>query len=877
MKRLSSLMAVLALVASMLGCSKSPEPEPETKVQLRLSGSINAVTRVNGSGFESNDPIGVYVAKDGALTAQHNYLDNAKFSYEDGDILAPMGTEVYWGFGSNPKLSVYAYYPYLANIASSNAVAFSANTDQSTADNFYDSDFLFAKAENLAPQSTPVKLAFDHMLSRINVYITMCDGFTSEDYALIESVKIKNLATGGTISLIDGSVTTGETKSVITPFARMEGAYSAIVFPQKGDMVVEVTMNGKVYQSTVNVDLASKYQYDYYFTISMAQTALLLATTTINGWGWGGSEIVGDMTTFGEKFNNFLMTAEQYVEQDGVWVSNGIKIDTNGDGIICDDEALAVKGIHIPEGTVDDLTGIERFLNLESLSCGETENGIIDTCEGTVSDITLTKLDVSKNTKLRRIIINCNRLRELDVTMLPDLETLCFYKNHLAEIDVTHNPKLKKLDMGYNEITTVDISQNPLLERISLWDCPISEITGLDNTPSMKAFVMYRSNLTELDLSKCTDLEEMRCTYNSNLATMNLSGLNKLEYADCAHNKLNQITLPSADGNLLNDLWVNYNELTSIDVSKNTNLIQLVCDVNKLSALDVTKNTKLERLFCETNEITELDLSKNTALDVLSCYPMNEDDNLLEFIYSDSEEHIVNMTRFEKPAETEVRIGTSDSYTVYDGIIPDECFDATFLNYLKNNIVCFYNSNNSMVGYCLDKNKDGKISYFEAKNVTILNVDNMGLSSLKGIEYFTNLNRLYCNRNQLTSLDLSGNTNLQYLFGYENQLTSLDLSANTNLLFLNCCANQLTSLDLSNNINLRELHCQVNKITELDLSNNKALKWFTCNPMNDENGNNLLTNIYVPMGHQFVGEQYIASDNTIYLDAPVIVQAKSTN
>ncbi len=61
------------------------------------------------------------------------------------------------------------------------------------------------------------------------------------------------------------------------------------------------------------------------------------------------------------------------------------------------------------------------------------------------------------------------------------------------------------------------------------------------------------------------------------------------------------------------------NQLTSLDVSKNTALKRLECSYNQLTSLDVSKNTALTELYCENNQLTSLDVSKNTALTDLYC------------------------------------------------------------------------------------------------------------------------------------------------------------------------------------------------------------------------------------------------------------------
>ena len=61
------------------------------------------------------------------------------------------------------------------------------------------------------------------------------------------------------------------------------------------------------------------------------------------------------------------------------------------------------------------------------------------------------------------------------------------------------------------------------------------------------------------------------------------------------------------------------NNLTRLDVSKNTKLTKLYCEFNQLTGLDLSKNTALTKLGCHDNQLTSLDLSKNTELDTLDC------------------------------------------------------------------------------------------------------------------------------------------------------------------------------------------------------------------------------------------------------------------
>ena len=127
-----------------------------------------------------------------------------------------------------------------------------------------------------------------------------------------------------------------------------------------------------------------------------------------------------------------------------------------------------------------------------------------------------------------------------------------------------------------------------------------------------------------------------------------------------------------------------------------------------------------------------------------------------------------------------------------------------------------------------DTNQDSSLSDTEIAAVKKINCSNKGITNLKGIEYFTSLNILWCTDNQLTALDVSENTALTKLNCCFNKLTSLDVSKNTALTILECNANRLTSLDVSKNTALISLSCVCNQLTSLDVSKNTALTKLNC-------------------------------------------------
>ena len=100
--------------------------------------------------------------------------------------------------------------------------------------------------------------------------------------------------------------------------------------------------------------------------------------------------------------------------------------------------------------------------------------------------------------------------------------------------------------------------------------------------------------------------------------------------------------------------------------------------------------------------------------------------------------------------------------------------------------------------------------------LTLLGCVSNTLSSLD-VSKNTQLDLLDCSSNTLSSLDVSQNTQLTRLFCNNNNLSNLDISHNTQLTELSCYSNQLTSLDVSNNTQLKKLYCYDNKFTTATL------------------------------------------------------------
>ena len=144
----------------------------------------------------------------------------------------------------------------------------------------------------------------------------------------------------------------------------------------------------------------------------------------------------------------------------------------------------------------------------------------------------------------------------------------------------------------------------------------IESLAGVEHFRNLKQLICNGHALTELDLSKNTELNILKCKDNQ-LTTLDLSENTALLTLNCGRNPIK--TLDLTENRALSMLVCDYNQLTAFDLSENTKLTYLNCLNNQLTALDLSENAALTELYCGYNRLTALDLSENTELIRLGC------------------------------------------------------------------------------------------------------------------------------------------------------------------------------------------------------------------------------------------------------------------
>lgn len=191
-----------------------------------------------------------------------------------------------------------------------------------------------------------------------------------------------------------------------------------------------------------------------------------------------------------------------------------------------------------------------------------------------------------------------------------------------------------------------------------------------------------------------------------------------------------------------------------------------------------------------------------------------------------------------------------------EGILFKDAFDdENFKSYIKMQIMQNTNINEDKY----------KITSETFKNVDTLNLDNKGIKSLKGIEYFESLRTLDCSKNALESLDLSKNEKLSNLVCNDNNLKSLDLYKNNSLNYILCFSNSISKLVLPEQVDLGELNCSNNNLSKLELPKNSNIVKLDCTYNN-------LTSLVLPESN--IEELYCGNNKLTNLDVSRDVSLK---
>lgn len=381
-------------------------------------------------------------------------------------------------------------------------------------------------------------------------------------------------------------------------------------------------------------------------------------------------------------------------------------IDTDGiiNGVMLQNDTIGVTSLDVSNQNITDLTGIEHFTDLLTLFAVDNNLTTIDVSQNTaltglvltlnnlssvdvsnntnlstliLSNNQITSIDLSSNTALSKLYLQDNLLSSIDTSTLIQLSEFVISRNNLTDLDLTTNPALIQVLCSENNLSNFNIQNgfntaingiffdatlNPNLTCIQVDDeiysrnnwlsidsqtdfstnCaaitfnipdPNFELAlinlGIDTDATVNGLMLEidTQGVTSLDVNSenisdltgiefFTELEDLTA-FNNNLLSIDLSQNTQLISAVLAINNLTTIDL-SNNPNLIS-ISLNQNSLTSIDLSNNLSLLQVFLNDNNIDDIDVSLLASLENFGIANNNLNDLDVSQNTNLTSLFC------------------------------------------------------------------------------------------------------------------------------------------------------------------------------------------------------------------------------------------------------------------
>jgi len=459
----------------------------------------------------------------------------------------------------------------------------------------------------------------------------------------------------------------------------------------------------------------------------------------------------------------------------------------------------------------------------------------------------------------------------------PELTTLLVSGNQLKKLDLRSNTKLINVDCSGNLLETLEINNSRLLTSLNCSDNKLTTLS-VSNCAALSTLNCSNNLIDELDISENTKLSKLDCSNNA-LIRLDIKSNTALKRLDCSGNKMFMLDV-SADSTITEFLGNQQAEAEATEYQGGFALFmrEIVTDTKKITSKDEK---------CEYSKETGVAYFDSLPNSWTYTYATNKKDITLQVQVNFKNVFTINASAGENGSisssgEKEYKLGERATYTftpdngytvgeVYvDGEKVSLCSSYEFKNINSNHTISV-NFIPSTTGIAINEqnfpdkvfrayvsasfDKDGSSYLSEGEIELVKTVDISAyvfVKSIKGIEYFTELETLNFSSTLVSAVDLSQNLKLKTLSCASTKLEELDLSNNRELesvtctgglltkikslnvynceklKYLYCVLNSISTLDLSDCTALEKLYCTSNQLSELDVSNNKELTELEC-------------------------------------------------
>ena len=508
----------------------------------------------------------------------------------------------------------------------------------------------------------------------------------------------------------------------------------------------------------------------------------------------------------------FVMVSFYSFSQDSTYIPDAnfkriLKVTYNlnirGDSIANTDATAITALADLFNKGIENLEGIEAFINLTELKAYGNA---------------LTKLDLSRNTKLDTLEVSNNKLTSL---ILPTSETI---GKLLCNDNLLSSLNIKGSGLERPQQTFFKINKNP----IACVETNVDMISPGSSGRRTKyrawiadAIVMFNTNCFPIETitpnrgeTVIIEVEENQLgvayVAGDTKAIYSLGGEDASEFSITLKGLLTFIMAPNYEERTRYALTLTVTEGTEVITQSITITIT---NVNETPTIGGIPNTAVNKDGVYSFEPTGNDVDENTMLE----YSINNKPDWATF---EEATGLLSGTPTSTGKTTGIVISVSDG--ILTASLPE--FSITVVANKKTYIPDANFRKVLSDSYGLNILGDS-IADVDAASITELNgLLSENIENLKGIEAFINLTELNVSLNSITELDLSKNTALIRLLvngdteeEVTNQLTSLDLSKNTKLTTLEVSNNKLTSLILPTSETIGKLLCNNNLLRSLNI------------------------------------------------------------
>ena len=321
---------------------------------------------------------------------------------------------------------------------------------------------------------------------------------------------------------------------------------------------------------------------------------------------------LGEMTLDPTKAKDFILKNQPLIEAVAKKVSGlNRKADGNLDIYEADnlEKILSYKGI-LEIRDNDKLTSIDElqyYRNITSVSLEGNKN-------------LAGELDFNKNPYLKNSIVVSNSplVTKLDISGLKELGFLsAHHMDGLTEAKVGNNPQMTILALYNNKLLTkIDASNLPALATLQAYNN--GELTNINTLNSPKIQTIDISNtkkLTQIEGLSDKDQLEKFVAWGNKIESYDFSKMTKLKSINLIGSPVKEIKGLSAAGTNLTSLDLGSTQISSLDVTQNTELQKLnLSYVKGITTLDLSNNTRLTELTTNNSGIRELKLGSKNGL-----------------------------------------------------------------------------------------------------------------------------------------------------------------------------------------------------------------------------------------------------------------------